>query len=132
VKDFDFKLRCLCGDFKAPTNGVCSAKYKGQNCFLYQATTRVSLSLNLKANEMILVVFEIGMTFVAQACVIAALRIRTVKITCFVVRTTSPNRQSARSRRTRDFRPAKKSSVSVTKRMDSWRMLLKSIAMVSA
>lgn len=29
VKDFDYKLRCLCGDFRAPNNGFCSAKSKG-------------------------------------------------------------------------------------------------------
>uniref|UniRef100_A0A182JWL8 Uncharacterized protein n=1 Tax=Anopheles christyi TaxID=43041 RepID=A0A182JWL8_9DIPT len=25
----DDRMRCLCGDFKAPVNGLCSAKYKG-------------------------------------------------------------------------------------------------------
>lgn len=29
VKDYDYKLRCLCGDFLAPQNGFCSAKMKG-------------------------------------------------------------------------------------------------------
>lgn len=31
VKDYDtdLKLRCLCGDFRAPKNGYCSAKMKG-------------------------------------------------------------------------------------------------------
>jgi hypothetical protein len=29
VKDFDYKLRCLCGDYLAPINGHCSAKLKG-------------------------------------------------------------------------------------------------------
>lgn len=31
VKDYDYKLRCLCGDFRAPNNGFCSAKMKGSN-----------------------------------------------------------------------------------------------------
>jgi len=29
VKDYDYKLRCLCGDFRAPANGFCSTKMKG-------------------------------------------------------------------------------------------------------
>lgn len=29
VKDFDFKPRCLCGDFLAPVNGLCTATLKG-------------------------------------------------------------------------------------------------------
>lgn len=29
VKDYDYKLRCLCGDFRPPNNGICSAKMKG-------------------------------------------------------------------------------------------------------
>ncbi|CAO1311386.1 unnamed protein product [Diamesa tonsa] len=29
VKDYDQKLRCLCGDYRAPVNGYCSTKDKG-------------------------------------------------------------------------------------------------------
>jgi hypothetical protein len=29
VRDYDGKLRCLCGNFLAPTNGQCHAKLKG-------------------------------------------------------------------------------------------------------
>ncbi|XP_053669855.1 uncharacterized protein LOC128720218 [Anopheles nili] len=29
VDPIDYQMRCLCGDFKAPVNGLCSAKYKG-------------------------------------------------------------------------------------------------------
>jgi hypothetical protein len=29
VRDYDGKLRCLCGNFLAPSNGQCSAKLKG-------------------------------------------------------------------------------------------------------
>jgi hypothetical protein len=29
VRDYDTKLRCLCGNFLAPTNGQCHAKLKG-------------------------------------------------------------------------------------------------------
>lgn len=29
VKDYDYKTRCLCGDFRAPVNGFCSTKSKG-------------------------------------------------------------------------------------------------------
>ncbi|CRL03030.1 CLUMA_CG016475, isoform A [Clunio marinus] len=29
VKDVDYKSRCLCGDFRAPNNGICSARMKG-------------------------------------------------------------------------------------------------------
>lgn len=30
VKDYDTKLRCLCGDYRAPVNGYCSTKDKGK------------------------------------------------------------------------------------------------------
>lgn len=33
VKDFDQRLRCLCGDFNAPSNGYCTAKEKGEYFF---------------------------------------------------------------------------------------------------
>lgn len=29
MKDVDYRTRCLCGDFRAPVNGYCSAKSKG-------------------------------------------------------------------------------------------------------
>ncbi|XP_062535464.1 uncharacterized protein LOC134204699, partial [Armigeres subalbatus] len=31
VQAADGKMRCLCGDFEAPENGYCKAKYKGLN-----------------------------------------------------------------------------------------------------
>ncbi|KAG5679069.1 hypothetical protein PVAND_008666 [Polypedilum vanderplanki] len=29
VKDFDYQLRCLCGDYLAPQNGLCKTRVKG-------------------------------------------------------------------------------------------------------
>lgn len=33
VKDYDQRLRCLCGDYRAPINGLCQSGFKGLQAF---------------------------------------------------------------------------------------------------